>query len=272
MALDVNLSVLGYRYRDCRHGGLPMTLQITWIAHGATAATRRAAFPGDEPLEDKARAKAAGLAAGTRSRRSRAGGARAPGAGDGGGPGPGGHDRRAAPGLRPWKLGGAFAGRDPGRGAGGAGGLAHAIRRPIPMAGRASPNLIRRVAAWCDSPERGEGRVLAITHPAVMRAALVHALGAGADGLLADRRRTALPPDPVAPGRPLATAGAGEARLPSADPAAPRARQAPGLRSREPTRPSHRYRRVNPRDEARAPGASLSHRRGPSPDGRADSL
>src|ERR1700749_1206541 len=39
-----------------------MTLQITWIAHGATAATRRAAFPGDEPLEDKARAKAAGLA------------------------------------------------------------------------------------------------------------------------------------------------------------------------------------------------------------------
>jgi broad specificity phosphatase PhoE len=40
--------------------------------------------------------------------------------------------------------------------------------------------LIRRVAAWCDGPERGEGRVLAITHPAVMRAALVHALGAGA--------------------------------------------------------------------------------------------
>ena len=39
-----------------------MMLQITWIAHGATAAARRAAFPGDEPLEDKARAKAAGLA------------------------------------------------------------------------------------------------------------------------------------------------------------------------------------------------------------------
>ena len=96
-----------------------------------------------------------------------------------------------------------------------------------PHGGESIADLIRRVAAWCDSPERGEGRVLAITHPAVMRAALVHALGAGADGLLADRRRTALPPDPVAPGRHLAAAGAGEARLPRIAPAALRARQAP---------------------------------------------
>ncbi|HEX7200658.1 MAG TPA: histidine phosphatase family protein, partial [Dongiaceae bacterium] len=38
-----------------------MTLRITWLAHGATSATRRVSFPEDEPLEEKAREAAARL-------------------------------------------------------------------------------------------------------------------------------------------------------------------------------------------------------------------
>jgi broad specificity phosphatase PhoE len=155
-----------------------MTLQITWIAHGATAATRRAAFPGDEPLEDKARVKAAGLA-GALGRADHV--LMAP-------------ERRAretadALGLT-GKTDGGLRDCDHGRWAGrplaelqaeASAELGTWLTDPAanPHGGESIAALIRRVAAWCDSPARGEGRVLAITHPAVMRAALVHALGAG---------------------------------------------------------------------------------------------
>jgi broad specificity phosphatase PhoE len=154
-----------------------MTLQITWIAHGATPATRRATFPADEPLEDKARAKAAGLA-GTLGRADQV--LVAP-------------ERRARETADALGLAGMIEGalRDCDHGSWAARSLAE-LQAEAPAAlaawltdpaanphgGESIAELIRRVAAWSDSPDRGEGRVLAITHPAVLRAALVHALGA----------------------------------------------------------------------------------------------
>jgi broad specificity phosphatase PhoE len=159
-----------------------MTLQITWIAHGATAAVRRAAFPGDEPLEAKARAKAAGLA-GTLGRA-------ALGRADQVLVAP---ERRAQETADALGLTGTTDGGlrdcDHGRWAGcslaelqaeAPAALAAWLSDPAanPHGGESIADLIRRVAAWSDSPDRGEGRVLALTHPAVMRAAVVHALGA----------------------------------------------------------------------------------------------
>lgn len=39
-----------------------MKARLTWISHGATASNRAATFPADEPLEDKAVRRTAGLA------------------------------------------------------------------------------------------------------------------------------------------------------------------------------------------------------------------
>jgi broad specificity phosphatase PhoE len=154
-----------------------MTLHITWIAHGATAAVRRSAFPGDEPLEEKARTKAAELAQAlgradqvlvASERRAR--------------------ETADALGLAGTTHGalrdcdhGSWAGRSLAElQAEAPEALAAWLTDPAanPHGGESIADLIRRVAAWCDSPERGEGRVLALTHPAVMRAALIHALGA----------------------------------------------------------------------------------------------
>jgi broad specificity phosphatase PhoE len=49
-----------------------------------------------------------------------------------------------------------------------------------PHGGESVADVIRRIARWSDSPERGEGRILAVTHPTVIRAALIHAMGAPA--------------------------------------------------------------------------------------------
>ncbi len=154
-----------------------MTLQIAWIAHGATPATRRAAFPGDEPLEDKARAKAAGLA-GALARADQV--LVAP-------------ERRARETADALGLAGRIdeALRDCDHGSWAGRSLAEIqVEAPAALAawlsdpaanphgGESIADLIRRIGAWLDSPDRGEGRVLALSHPAVMRAAAVHALGA----------------------------------------------------------------------------------------------
>jgi broad specificity phosphatase PhoE len=154
-----------------------MKLQITWIAHGATPATRHAAFPDDEPLEDKARAKAAGLA-------------RALGRADQVLVAPERRARETADALGlTGKIDGALRDCDHGSWAGRSlaeiqaeapAALALWLSDPAayPHGGESIAELIRRIGAWCDDPDRGEGRVLAVTHPAVMRAAGVHALGA----------------------------------------------------------------------------------------------
>jgi broad specificity phosphatase PhoE len=156
-----------------------MALRITWLAHDATAAVRRAAFPADEPLEDKGRLQAAGLKDSI-ARQDRV--LIAP-------------ERRARETAEAVGLAGAI---DPllrecdhGRWAGRALGelqaaepaaLAAWLADPeaVPHGGESIADLIRRIGRWMDDPERGQGRILAITHPSVLRAALVHALGAPA--------------------------------------------------------------------------------------------
>ena len=156
-----------------------MTLRITWLTHGATSATRRASFPEDEPIEEKAHEAAARLGdsipctdrvliAPERRTRETAAALGLSGTSD--------------PLLRDC---------DPGRWAGRAlaelraeepQALAAWLEDPDadPHGGESVSDVIRRIARWSDSPERGEGRILAVTHPTVIRAALIHAMGAPA--------------------------------------------------------------------------------------------
>ena len=154
-----------------------MTLRITWLAHGATSATRRVSFPEDEPLEEKAREAAARL------RDSIPGADRvviAP-------------ERRARETAAALGLSGTsdplLGDCDHGRWAGRTlaelqaeepQALAAWLEDPdaAPHGGESVADVIRRIARWSDSPERGDGRILAVTHPTVIRAALIHAMEA----------------------------------------------------------------------------------------------
>ena len=154
-----------------------MTLRITWLAHGATAATRRVCFPRDEPIEEKAREATARLKESlTRSDRVLI----AP-------------ERRTQETAAALGLSGTseplLRDCDHGRWAGCAlaelearepQALAAWLKDPdaAPHGGESVADVIRRIARWSDS--RGEGRILAVTHPTVIRAALIHAMGAPA--------------------------------------------------------------------------------------------
>jgi broad specificity phosphatase PhoE len=156
-----------------------MALRITWLAHDATAAVRRAAFPADEPLEDRTRLQTASLKR-SLSRFDRV--LMAP-------------ERRARETAEALGLEGSI---DPllrecdhGRWAGHPlaelqaaepAALAAWLTDPeaVPHGGESIADLIGRVGHWMEDPARGQGRILAITHPSVLRAALVHALGAPA--------------------------------------------------------------------------------------------
>jgi broad specificity phosphatase PhoE len=152
-------------------------MRVTLICHGATAATRMAAFPLDEPLETRAVARAATL------RNS------VP------------HDARVltSPALRARQtaeaLGlhaeidtalrecdyGRWAGRrlkdlqaaEPGAIALWLGDIAVA-----PHGGEAFSGLFQRVSAWLDQAVAGDGNIIAITHSTVIRAAIVQLLAA----------------------------------------------------------------------------------------------
>jgi len=154
-----------------------MTLRITWLAHGATAAVRRAAFPLDEPLEDKARHLAAGL-------KDSIGRfdlvLTAP-------------ERRARETAAALGLGAAIdmALRDCDHGVW-AGRMLGELQAEVPAAlaawladpeatphgGESIAALIHRIGRWMEDPARGERRILTVAHPSVLRAAAVHALGA----------------------------------------------------------------------------------------------
>jgi broad specificity phosphatase PhoE len=156
-----------------------VTLRITWLAHGATAATRRACFPRDEPIEEKAREAAErlkdALAHSDRvfiapERRTQETAAALGLSGtsdlllrdcD--------HGRWAGCGLA------ALQAQEPQA-------LAVWLKDPdaAPHGGESFADVIRRIARWLDSAERGEGRILAVTHPTVVRAALIHAMDAPA--------------------------------------------------------------------------------------------
>ncbi|MFC4586080.1 histidine phosphatase family protein [Sphaerisporangium corydalis] len=155
-----------------------MTIRIVLICHGSTEALHRAAFPLDEELDDQGKRQVA---------------ARRGSMGDGAGRavcGPSLRCRQTASGLGlAAEADEGLRDQDAGRWAGRAladvraedpDGVRAWLTDPAaaPSGGESLLALIERVAAWLDAPrDPGGGRLVAVTHAAVMRAAVVHALG-----------------------------------------------------------------------------------------------
>ena len=154
-----------------------MPTRLTLICHGATRATRTAAFARDEALEAKAVARAERLAP-TLPRCDRALTSPARRA----------RETAASLGLaatidddlRDLDVGrwaglslAVVADQDPEA-------LAAWLADPtvMPHGGEPVVALIARVAAWLDSVAQADTSVIAVTHPAIIRAAILHALGA----------------------------------------------------------------------------------------------
>ncbi|RFB89042.1 histidine phosphatase family protein [Rhizobium leguminosarum bv. trifolii] len=153
-----------------------MNTRLTWICHGATAASRKGLFPLDEPLEDKAAEEAAGMAALPRA------------------------DRLVtSPALRARQTAEALglqAQPDPalrdcdhGRWAGRSIAAIEAEEPENLMAWMSDPaaaphggeslvDLGTRIAGWMDNESALGGHVIAISHAAVIRAAIAHVLRA----------------------------------------------------------------------------------------------
>lgn len=146
-----------------------MTTRLVLVCHGATSATRRAAFPADEPLEragpvgDPPRADVVLCAPHTRCHQTAAAL---------------GLDPATDEGLRDCDYG-AWRGRtlddvtasDPA--------AVHAwLTDPAaaPHGGESTQDLLTRVGAWLDALPRDHHRIVAITTPAVIKAAVVHAI------------------------------------------------------------------------------------------------
>ncbi len=154
-----------------------MTTRLIFVCHGATVATRSATFPDDEPLGDHARRRLATaslrLPRADRALTSPARAAIETAAGLG-------LDTKVDNDLRDCDYGhwrgrrlDEIAGQDPSA-------IARWLEDPAsaPHGGEPILGLLGRVAAWLDQRRGIEGRTLAVTHAAVIRAALVHALGA----------------------------------------------------------------------------------------------
>jgi len=157
-----------------------MTPRLTLLCHASTDAVRRAAFPIDEPLDERGAAQAAAAAdrlhAAERSWTSPALRARQTAAAL----------RLTAatdPALRDCDFG-RWAGRrlvdlqadEPDAVASWIGDPAAA-----PHGGESILDVLRRVAAWLDERCRDAGHGVAVTHPAVIRAAVLHVIGAAPD-------------------------------------------------------------------------------------------
>jgi broad specificity phosphatase PhoE len=156
---------------------IDMSLRLTLISHAATKATRAAIFPLDEPLEPESYAKAAAVAGGM-------------GRVDGAWTSPAlravqtakalGLEAAIDPALRDIDLG-QWAGKslaeleaaDPL-------GLARWMEdvSAAPHGGESVDRLLQRVSGWLDTVSRSTGRLVAVTHAAVIRAAAVIALDA----------------------------------------------------------------------------------------------
>jgi broad specificity phosphatase PhoE len=154
--------------------------RLILVRHASTSATRAAAFPVDEPLDERGRADAASLAPRLPS-----------------------HDElvctpspaarcvetAAAAGLSPTRLDPALAECDFGDWAGLSLADVHAASpeaatawmtdpAACPHGGESLATFATRVASWLDEQASLDGRVLAITHGGVVKAAVAHALGA----------------------------------------------------------------------------------------------
>jgi broad specificity phosphatase PhoE len=150
--------------------------RLLLIRHGSTDAVRRAAFPIDEPLDEAGRSAAAQLAGklgrgealcspALRARETAAAAAL---------------DATVDPLLAEGDLG-AWAGRtlaevheaDPD-------GVSAWLLDPhaCPHGGETLAALLQRVGGWMDAQAARDGRAIAVTHAGVVKAAVVHALGA----------------------------------------------------------------------------------------------
>jgi broad specificity phosphatase PhoE len=159
-----------------------MPTRLLLIAHGATEATRQAAFPLDEPIDAEAQAIAENLAATLmRAKRVYAGPERRA------------RETAAALGLEAEPqllLGDINLGRwkgksfdemlDEGRDA-----IAAWTSDPASRThgGESVDELIARVKPWLDRQREEGGRVIGITHPAVIRASVAIVLGAPSNSL-----------------------------------------------------------------------------------------
>ncbi|EJC77661.1 fructose-2,6-bisphosphatase [Rhizobium leguminosarum bv. trifolii WSM2012] len=153
-----------------------MNTRLTWICHGATAASRKALFPVDEPLEAKAREEAGRMAALPRA--------------DHIATSPALRARQTADGLRlQARIDPALGDCDHGRWAGKSiaaledeepENLLAWMTKPeaAPHGGESLLDLGKRVAGWMESQSTFDGHVIAITHAAIIRAAITHALQA----------------------------------------------------------------------------------------------
>lgn len=157
-----------------------MAVRLVLVAHAATAATRDARFPGDEPLDERgahAAAKAEGslrrvgaVYGGPEKRCGQTAAAL-------------GLDPVTDPALRDLDLG-TWRGRTLAElAAGHAADLRAwlADAGAAPHGGESVAALITRVARWLTGLPGEATRVAAVTHPAIVRAAVLHALGAPAE-------------------------------------------------------------------------------------------
>ncbi len=156
-----------------------MTGRLLLVAHAATTATRQAAFPRDEPLEKRAFAAAAAMGA-SLPRADRIYAA------------PEQRTRETADALGlAWEpqilLADINLGRWKGKSfddmlAEGPEAIAAWTSDPAsrPHGGESVEEMIARVRPWLDHQREEGGRVIAVTHPAVIRAAVVVVLGAPA--------------------------------------------------------------------------------------------
>ncbi|EJT04213.1 histidine phosphatase family protein [Rhizobium sp. CCGE 510] len=153
-----------------------MNTRLTWICHGATAANRKALFPLDEPLEDKAAEEASGMAAPSRADRIVTS--------------PALRARQTAQALRlEARIDQALRDCDHGRWAGRSIAAIEAeepenlmawMRDPeaAPHGGESLVDLRTRVGGWMDDESAHGGHVIAVSHAAVIRAAVAHVLQA----------------------------------------------------------------------------------------------
>ena len=153
-----------------------MTSRLMLICQGATVAIRRSAFSADEPLEERALSAAGSVRLAWRAERGwvspmraarQTAGIISP-------------DCKEDPGLRDLDYGewaghtiADIAQEQPDR-------LAQWLGDPefAGHGGESIAMLLKRVAAWLDGKAPGRGRAVAVTHAAVIRAMIVHVLGA----------------------------------------------------------------------------------------------
>jgi len=150
-------------------------MRLTLICHAATAATRAAAFPLDEPIDEPGAAAAAAAKLQTADRVWTSPALRARQTASALG-----LEAAVEPLLRDADCGrwagrrlAALQGEEPDA-------VAAWLSDPsaAPHGGESVLDVLRRVGAWLDGLTAARSRAIAVTHPAVVRAAIAHVLGA----------------------------------------------------------------------------------------------